>query len=129
MPDQDTEETEEHGTTYMTSTIYNEEIGEFEDSYHYDGEQVILTLAVNENGEQPTGPALGWVNSARIVADPDDDAVHVSISVADPRGAFVMTVRRKPDGTLLIHLPHPGESMPHAKTEQLHPGTLKVVPG
>ena len=80
-----------------------------------------------ENGEPDPGP-LFWLNSAAIRVDPDDDAIHLSASVADPRGAFVMTVRRLPDGRIVIHLPHVGQSMPHVETAELHgPGTLVLT--
>lgn len=78
-----------------------------------------------ENGESVVGP-LSWLNSARITADPDDDAIHCVVSVGDPRGGFCFTVRRRDDGQLLIHVPHPGEGMAHEKTEALFPGTLIV---
>ena len=38
-----------------------------------------------------------------------------------------MTVRRCPDGRIVLHLPHPDDSMPHLPTKQLHEGTLVVV--
>ena len=94
----------------------------------YDGDAVVrLSNEAAENGyEQEPGP-LTWFNSARIVADPDDDAVRCSVSVGDPRGAFVFTVRRLPDGQIVIHVPHPGESLPHVETTKLHDGTLLVA--
>ena len=80
-----------------------------------------------ENGyDQEPGP-LTWLNSARITTDPNDDAVHCLVSVGDPRGAFCFTVRRLQDGRLMIHMPYPGESMPHEATKQIHDGTLEVV--
>ena len=75
---------------------------------------------------QEPGP-LTWLNSARITTDPDDDAVHCLVSVGDPRGAFCFTVRRLPDGGMVLHLPHPGEGMAHESTREVHPGTLEVV--
>jgi hypothetical protein len=72
------------------------------------------------------GP-LDWCNSARVVVDPDDDAITCLVSVGDPRGAFAFTVRRLPDGRIVLHLPHPGESLPHCETRQLHPGTLVIT--
>lgn len=80
-----------------------------------------------ENGcEQDPGP-LSWLNSARVTADPEEDAVHCVVSVADPRGGFCFTVRRLSSGALVIHVPHPGESMPHYVTKTLHAGTLEVL--
>lgn len=95
----------------------------------YDGDATVrISNDAAENGyEQDAGP-LSWLNSARITTDPKDDAVHCLVSVGDPRGAFCFTVRRNPaTGHLLIHVPHPGESMAHEATRQLHPGTLEVV--
>lgn len=85
------------------------------------------------------GP-FAWCNSAAITLDPEDNAVHCSISVGDPRGAFTFTVRQIPtsyngDGTisnpdlagkLIIHTPYPGEGLPHMETIELRPGTLEV---
>jgi hypothetical protein len=75
---------------------------------------------------------LHWLNSARVTADPDEDAVHLAVSIGDPRGAWVMTVRRIPDdaetnaGALVLHVPHPGDSMPHTGLRRLHDGTYLV---
>lgn len=93
------------------------------------GEELMVRVAnpEGENGEQQEPGPLTWLNSARVVADPDEDAVHCLVSVGDPRGAFCFTIRRRPDtGTLIIHMPHPGEGMPHMATKQLQPGTLEV---
>lgn len=69
---------------------------------------------------------LSWCNSAHITLDPDDDAVHVSISVGDPRGRFVFTVRKLASGQLIMHTPYPGEGMPHMTLTQDHPGTYLI---
>jgi len=83
-----------------------------------------------ENGERETSSKpLSWLNSARVVLSPDEDSVTCLISVGDPRGAFGFTVRRMPDGRMVIHTPYPGEGMPHMPTAQLHEGTLVVVTG
>lgn len=88
-----------------------------------------------ENGSKFCDPTTGaeaepgpfaWCNSASITLDPDDNAVHVSISVGDPRGAFVMTVRQLSDGSLVLHHPHPSDGMAHLDTTELHPGTLAI---
>lgn len=65
-----------------------------------------------------------WLNSARVWLDGSE--VHASISVGDPRGAFVFTVRMLDDGTLLMHVPHPGGTMLHQPLTELHPGTYKI---
>jgi len=95
--------------------------------YAYGGATVRISNDAAENGyDQEPGP-LTWLNSARLVADPDDDAVHCYISVGDPRGAFGFTVRRLSDGTLVIHTPYPEEGLSHMETKHSHPGTLSVV--
>lgn len=94
-------------------------------TWHEEGEAHIH-LAINEDGTGPSEGPLAWCNSAAIHVDGERDTVTVSVSVGDPRGAFTMEVRRKPDGTILLHLPHPGESLPHCETVELHPGTLAV---
>lgn len=44
-----------------------------------------------------------------------------------PRGAFTFTVRRRPDtGDLLLHVPYPGEGMPHMTLTEDHPGTYRI---
>ncbi len=103
--------------------------------YSYDGDATVrISNDAKENGyDQDPGP-LDWLNSARITTDPDDDAVRCAVSVGDPRGAFVFTVRRLPDGPLgslggrlVIHVPHPGEPLAHVETTHLHEGTLLVA--
>lgn len=94
----------------------------------YEGEATVrIANDAAENGyDQDPGP-LTWLNSARITTDPADDAVHCLVSVGDPRGAFCMTVRRCPDGRIVLHLPYPAEGMAHLPTQQLHEGTLVIV--
>ena len=69
---------------------------------------------------------LGWLNSASIVTDADDDAVRFFVSVGDPRGAFQFTVRRMPSGELLIQPPTTGDSFLHRPLRELFPGTLQI---
>lgn len=73
---------------------------------------------------------LSWANSAHITFDDADDAIHVSVSVGDPRGRFVFTVRRwrndEGEDALLIHTPYPGEGMPHMPLTEIRPGTYQV---
>jgi hypothetical protein len=80
-----------------------------------------------ENGYGECRGGLSWLNSARITADPDKDEVSCCVSVGDPRGCFVFTMRRTPDGHLLLHMPHPSDGMAHMETAELHEGTLIVV--
>ena len=64
------------------------------------------------------------VNSAAI--DWSGDSLALSVSVGDPRGAFVLIVRQLDDGTRLMHVPHPDDSMPHMRLTELHPGTYRI---
>lgn len=80
-----------------------------------------------------TPAPLAWLNSAGVSFDEGEDSVTVSISVGDPRGAFVFTVRRVPEdagtdlsGKLIMHLPHPEDSAPHMPLAALHRGTFIV---
>lgn len=68
-----------------------------------------------------------WLNSARVTVSPENDEVTCVVSVGDPRGGFVFTVRRNSDGEILLHTPHPGEGLPHMRLKELHPGTYIVV--
>lgn len=92
-----------------------------------EGIVIALHNEARENGyrDDESGP-LSWLNSARVVLDPKEDSVTFCASIGDPRGAFTFTLRRKPDGGLIIHMPHPGEGMAHEETRELHPGTLEV---
>lgn len=92
-----------------------------------DGISIGLHNSDRENGyrDDESGP-LSWLNSARVMLDPDEDSVTFCASTGDPRGCFTFTLRRKPDGGLIIHMPTPGEGMAHEETRELHPGTLEV---
>jgi len=68
---------------------------------------------------------LHWCNSASIHARPDRDSIQVTISVGDPRGAFVMEVERREDG-LYLSVPHPDQSSPHMPLTERTPGWYKV---
>jgi hypothetical protein len=72
---------------------------------------------------EPTNPEA-WCNAAGVEVAGDE--VRVWISTGDPRGAFQMTARRMDDGTIILHMPYPGEGMPHEETVEIHPGTLAV---
>ncbi len=112
--------------TYLVLETVQDERQDDEHAAVYDGYATVRVVnPAKETGEEGSGP-LSWFNSARITTDPDDDAVHCVVSVGDPRGGFCFTVCRKPDGTLLIHTPYPGEGMAHEETHELHPGTLVV---
>lgn len=68
---------------------------------------------------------LHWANSASIHARPDRDEIQVTISVGDPRGAFVMTVERRDDG-LYLSVPHAGMSAPHETLTERSAGWFKI---
>ena len=95
----------------------------------YDSECTVrISVPDVENGYRSTGSEpLSWLNSARVHVSPQEDAVYCSVSVGDPRGAFSFAVRRLSDGRIVIHVPTPGEGLPHMETAELHPGTLIVV--
>lgn len=68
--------------------------------------------------------ASHWLNSARVTVD--GSQVSVSISVGDPRGAFVLTVEMNSDGELIMHVPYPGEAEPHCPLTEIHRGTYRI---
>jgi len=106
----------------------DDEYNETETLYAENGASVRISNPDAENGLiEDLTPPLSWLNSARITADPDDDAVYLNVSVGDPRGGFSFAVRRLSDGRIVIHTPHPDESLAHMKTKESHPGTLEVV--
>ena len=117
-------------TILYTEMDCDEYLGEKGDElptgYSYGDATVRISNPDAENGvEQEPGP-LTWLNSARVVADPEEDAVHCVVSVGDPRGGFCFTGRRITDGTLIIHTPHPNEGMPHEDITEIRPGTYQV---
>ncbi|MDA0565164.1 hypothetical protein LG943_12680 [Streptomonospora sp. S1-112] len=91
----------------------------------------------NDDADHDPEPTpLAWCNSAAILTDEDDDAVTVTLSVGDPRGAFAFTVRRVPDdahgpaaGRLILHVPQPGDPYPHVALTEVHPGTYLLGSG
>lgn len=68
---------------------------------------------------------LHWANSASIHARPDRDEIQVTISVGDPRGAFVMAVERREDG-LYLSVPHTGMGMSHMPLTERSAGWFKI---
>lgn len=75
--------------------------------------------------EPATGPG-SWCNSAAISVSDQENTVHVSISVGDPRGAFVMTIRKLDDGRLVMHTPYQGMGFAHMPLRKLNPGTYEI---
>lgn len=94
----------------------------------YDSEVTVRIAndAAADDEDQDPGP-LTWLNSARITTDPADDAVHCLVSIGDPRGAFCFTVRRLPDGRIVLYVPYPGDPTPHENIKEIRPGTLEVI--
>ena len=90
----------------------------------------IVNPDAEEGANECVGP-LDWFNSARVTADPSDDAIHFSVSIDDPRGALGFTVRRiqagEKAGQIVIHLPHPDGTWQHVHVADDHPGTLIIV--
>lgn len=98
---------------------------------YYDApiDRVQVAFPAAENGEQSDADErapLGWCNSAAIQLDRADDAVHVSISVGDPRGAFVFTVRRLRNGQLLMHFPTPEDGALHMPLTLISHGVYRI---
>lgn len=84
-------------------------------------------------GHQAQPLPLSWCNSAAIQLEEEQDAVTVSISVGDPRGAFTFTMTRVPEdadselaGCLLLHMPYPKQPFEHAPLQEIRPGTYLV---
>lgn len=106
---------------------------EVDSANHEPGEELSVRI-VNDDAESGVNECAGpldWFNSARVTADPDEDAIHFVLSIDDPRGGLCFTVRRIPGGDhkgqLVIHVPHPQGTMQHVDVAQDHPGTLVVV--
>jgi len=66
-----------------------------------------------------------WCNNAGV--DVTDESVRVWISTGDPRGAFVMTMRKLEDGRIILYTPHEGDTTPHEHTRLIHPGALVLT--
>lgn len=97
-------------------------------------------LAINEEGTAADPQPLSWCNSAAVTLTHEQDEVQVSISVGDPRGAFVMSVRRipamhdadgnvtNPDlaGRLMLYVPHPEQGFLHMPLTLHHDGAYVI---
>lgn len=66
---------------------------------------------------------LAWVNSAGIHIDEENNRVDVSISVGDPRGAFVMRLYKDRDGGIYMEVPYPGEPWAHMPLAPVNEGS------
>lgn len=67
-----------------------------------------------------------FANSAGIHVSNDGTELSVTISVGDPRGAFSMTVRKLPDGRMILHVPYADMPMGHRDLVEMHPGTFEI---
>lgn len=114
--------------THFVATIDTLDLDEPVEATSWEGQATcVLSNPAAENGyDQNPGP-LTWLNSARMSTNLEEDSVSFRVSIGDPRGGFVFTIRRLPDGRIVIHTPHPGESFAHMPTKQHHTGTLMVV--
>ena len=90
-------------------------VGDLEDEHDEPGGSHVVELA-----------PLRWANSAHIEFDEEADEIRVGISVNDDRGAFVMEIRRTPEGRIFMHLPHASMGQPHVPLKALHEGTFAV---
>jgi hypothetical protein len=95
-----------------------------EGSGEIDGPECAECAGTGDGAHDWTTEAHSWVNSASIGAE--EDSVSVAISVGDPRGAFVMTVTRWPDGSLTLRVPHPADSLPHMKLTERSEGHYDI---
>jgi hypothetical protein len=117
-----------------------EELIETNDGYETEsGEATCADFQPLTDTDDETGPhdperiPLSWCNSAAVHTNESEDAITVSISVGDPRGAFTFTIRRIPDdtdsdlaGRLVMHTPHASDPLPHMELTPLHDGTHVV---
>lgn len=95
--------------------------------HSYDG--TVSTRISNpdvENGFEVDAGPLDWFNSARMETNPDEDEVSFYISMGDPRGAFAFTVRRLPDGRIIMHTPAETDSLLHMPIKKVAPGTFEI---
>lgn len=119
------EQEDETGENYALVYVDGDKVGRD----WLDVDRVQVSFPAAENGEQSEADEkapLGWCNSAAITLDRNEDAVHLSISVGDPRGAFCFTVRRTSDGRLIMHFPTPEDGMLHMSLKPLHAGTYEI---
>ena len=91
-----------------------------------DSDDITARFATSkEDGARDSGP-LNWMNSARMILDPEEDSVTMVVSIGDPRGGLAFTIRRTRDDRLLIHVPHEGAGMQHCDVRQLQEGTFEI---
>lgn len=90
-----------------------------------DLEDVRISFPERTNGVDPDMP-LSWADHVYVQLDGDNDAIVVSIGLSPYKGGFRMTIRRKEDGTLLLHCPHPNEQLLHKPLTLNHEGTYII---
>lgn len=93
------------------------------------GDEIDVQIS-NDTGSngypQHTAP-LKWVNAVGVNLSPASERIQFSISIGDPRGAFVFEVSRLDDGTIVLDTPDPSDSFPHLPTKRLSPSRLVVT--
>lgn len=130
--DFDTDDDGTAGPPVFVATVDGSVPGDPEDCYAYDGEDLRVRIAnpSGENGydDHDTDAGCAWLNSASVSVEPGDDRVTVSISIGDPRGAFVMSVERvryidaetgEERDDLRLSVPHPESSFLHLPLAEL----------
>lgn len=70
---------------------------------------------------------LSWANWAGLSLNDEEDSVRLQISVGELRGCMEFTVRRMPDGRLIMHTPYPSDGTPHVYLSPLHDGTFEIL--
>jgi len=99
-----------------------------------DPDDVCMSPQSEDDRHAPIPAPLSWVNSVHAFIDPQRDEVWVSISVGDPRGAFVMRAERMrwtdDDGDhdeIRLSVPSPDQSLLHMPLTPLaSPGYFRV---
>ena len=74
------------------------------------GDDLRVTLDVGSNGYDTEHE---WVNHAGVQITEDKVILHVSLF--DPRGAFTVEIERKPDGSIIMCVPHENGPLNHAR--------------
>ena len=78
------------------------------------GDDLQATLDVGSSGYNGEHE---WVNHAGVHITEDKVILHVSLF--DPRGAFTVEIERKPDGSIIMCVPHDKDSLLHARLTPL----------
>lgn len=110
---------------YSTASINHQEV--LTEVLGGEVDQVRIGHPDIENGhEVDEKEHFSWLNWADVVKSEKYDELHLRASLGDPRGCFVITIRRMSNGELIMHVPHEDESAAHMKLTKLHEGTYKI---